>query len=92
MESLIDILDTSKSVTVLPTAPKDFFDYVKLFKDIYANLVGKVKNNHIFLCGSGVDDEEVTFLTLRQSNLDNHTASTHKVSKRSRKLRSPAEV
>ncbi len=58
---------------------------------MYANLAGKVKNNHIFLRGGG-DYEEVTFLTLHQSNSDNHTASTHKVSKRSRQLRSPVEV
>jgi hypothetical protein len=78
MEDLIDVLDTSELVTVLRTAPKDFFDYDKLSKEMYANLVGKVKNNHIFSC-NGRDDEEVTLLTLRQSNLDIHTASTHKV-------------
>ena len=55
-----------------------------------SDLLGRVKNNHIFSCSG--DDEEVTCLTLRQSNLNNHAASTHKVSKRSRKFRSPAEV
>ena len=90
MESLIDVLDMSEWVSVLPTLPEDFFNYDKLFKEMYADLSGKVKNNHTFLCGR--DDEEVMFLTLRQSNLDHHTASTHKVLKRLRKLRSPAEV
>ena len=88
----MDVLNMSESMTVLPTLPEDFFDYDKLFKEMYADLAGKVKNNHIFSCGGGRDDEEVTFLTLHQSNLDNHTVSTHKVSKRSRKLSSPAEV
>ena len=85
-------MNTSELVTVLLTAPEDFFDYDKLFKEIYADLAGKVKNNHIFSCGGSVDDEEVTFITLRQSNLECHSASNHKVSKKSRRLRSPADV
>ena len=55
-ESLVDVLNTSRLVTVLPMLPKDFFDYGRLFKDRYANLAGKMKNNHIFLCGG--DDKE----------------------------------
>ena len=76
----------SESVTVLPTSPDDFFNYDKLFKDMYDDLAGKAKNNHIFSCCRDV--EVVTCLTLHQSNLDNHAASTHKISKMSRKFES----
>ena len=52
---------------MIPTSPDDFFNYDKLFKDMYADLSGKVKVNHIFSCSG--DDPEVTLMELRQSNL-----------------------
>ena len=34
MECLVDVLNTSESVSVIPTLPDDFFDYDKLFKGV----------------------------------------------------------
>ncbi len=84
------VLNTSKSVSVIPTSPEDFFDYDKLFKEMYANLSGNVKVNHIFSCSG--NDLEVSFINLHQSNLKEHVTSMHKVGKKSRKLRSPVDV
>jgi hypothetical protein len=48
MEALFDCLSVSECVTVVPTLPEDFLDYNRLFNDVYRNLAGKVKLNHIF--------------------------------------------
>ena len=77
VECFVDVLNTSESVSVISTLPDDFFDYDKLFKDMYTELSGKVKVNHIFSCSG--DDPEVTFMDLRQSNLEEHVSSAHKV-------------
>ncbi len=84
-------LNVSSSVTVIPTLHEDFLDYDMLLKDMYIDLAGKVKQNHIFLC-SGNDLRTSVSIYLRQINLDKHTTTTHKASKRSQKLNSVAEV
>ena len=83
-------LNTSELVSVILTSPDIFFYYDKLFKDMYADLSGKVKVNHIFTCSS--DNPEVTVMELCQSNLEEQVSLVHKVGKKSRKLRSPVEV
>ena len=57
---------------------------------MYADLSGIVKVNHIFSVSD--DDPEVAFMNLRQSNLEDHSSSAHKIRKKSRKLRSAVEV
>ena len=78
MDSLVASLSKSKSVTVLPTEPGDFFNYDALFKDLFRNLSGAVKKNHIFSC-TGVDR-----MDLYESNIAEHTKHTHKLSKKGR--------
>jgi len=85
MEDLVFQLNVSTSGTVIMTSRDDFLGYDMLLKDMCIDLAGKVKHNHIFLC-SGNDLTSVS-MYLRQSNLDEHTTTTHKVSKGSRKLR-----
>ncbi len=70
MEGLVDVLNTSESVSVILTSPDDFFDHDKLFKDMYADLSGKVKVNHIFSVSG--NDLEVAYVNLHQSNLEGH--------------------
>jgi len=48
MEVLVEKLNKSDCVSVIPTSPKDFFNYDDLFKDLYQNLTRQVKQNHIF--------------------------------------------
>lgn len=81
--TLISALNVLESVTVIPTVPEDFFNYDKLFNDIYSKLGGGVvggviKKNHIFSC---IDDDRIH---IRESNLEKHKNFTCKVSKRGR--------
>jgi hypothetical protein len=76
MEVLIEKLSASDCVTVIPTVPDDFFNYDKLFKELYRPLASKVKQNHIFAC---IDDDQ---MNLRESNLDQHTATKFRLSKK----------
>jgi len=77
-EVLAEKLNKSDCVSVIPTAPEDFFNYDDLFKDLYRNLARQVKQNHIFSC---IDDDR---FELRESNLDEHTVCFHKASKKGR--------
>jgi len=80
MEELIESLNVSTHVTVIPTRPEDFFDYDSLFKDLFRNLASKIKQNHIFSCQ--VEDR----MYLRESNVTEHTTKTHKCSKKGRHM------
>ena len=71
MEDLLAALNKSDSVTVIPTAPNDFFDYDGLFKGLYQNLTCNVKQNHIFSCLS--QDK----MNLWERNNDEHRVCTH---------------
>ena len=75
---LITALSASRQVTILPTVPQDFYNYDKLFNDIYQKLDGMIKQNHIFAC---IDDDK---MFLRESNLEEHKVHPHKMSKRGR--------
>jgi hypothetical protein len=91
MEKLLETLNVSDSVTVVPTAPDDFWDYDGLLNDMYKDISGKVKINHIFSCNS--DNPLSMALDLRKSNLPEHTVDVHNVSKvRARRFNGPAEV
>ena len=90
MKDLVFQLNISTSVTVIPTSHDDFLDYDTLLKGMYIDLAGKIKQNHVFLCSG--DDLTSVSIYLHRSNLDDHTTTTHKVSKRSRKFNSVAEV
>ena len=65
MEKLLETLNVSDSVTVVPTAPDDFWDYDGLLNDMYKDISGKVKINHIFSCNS--DNPLSMALDLRKS-------------------------
>jgi len=56
----------------------------------YIDLAGKIKQNQVFSCSG--DDLTSVLIYLHRSNLDDHTTTTHKVSKRLRKFNSVAEV
>ena len=90
MQGLFDQLNASDSVTVVPSLPEDFLDYDKLFGDIYRDISGKIKVNHIFSC-SGSDPLKVV-IQLRQSNLDEHTITSHVASKKKKMFSSVAEL
>ena len=70
----------SEYVTVIPTVPEDFFDYNKLFKELYSKLDGVVKKNHIFSC---IENDR---MHIRESNLDEHKAFTRNLPKRGRRM------
>ncbi len=76
MEVLIEKLSASDCVTVIPTVPDDFFNYDKLFKELYRPLAITVKQNHIFSC---IDYDQ---MNLRKSNLDKHAATRFRLSKK----------
>ena len=78
MDVLTEALNVSECVTVIPTMPEDFFNYDKLFKDIYSKLDGIVKKNHIF---SFLEDNQLKY---RESNLEQHATFTRKLLKRGR--------
>ena len=81
MEGLLETLDTSKYVTIIPTTFEDFKDYNTLFDGYYRDMSGKVKKNHIFLC---FDDVSPLTMKLRESYLEKHNVSCHKALKRTR--------
>ncbi len=58
------------------SVPDDFFNYDKLFKELYRPLASKVKQNHIFAC---IDDDQ---MNLRESNLDQHATTCFRLSKK----------
>ena len=69
-----------------------FFDYDSLLNDMYRDLSGQVKINHILFLCSG-DDPLAMALAMWRSNLPEHPALTHIASKvRLRKFNCPAEV
>jgi hypothetical protein len=91
MEELTEALSVSDSVSVIPTTPDDFWDWDWLLTDMYRDISGQIKVNHIFSC-SGNDPLLMT-LDLRKSNLEEHGIIVHKVSKvRARRFDSPAAV
>ncbi len=79
MEKLIDALSVSDSITVIPTMPNDFWDWDWLLSDMYRDILGQIKVNHIFSCSS--DNLLVMTLGLRKSNLEEHGVIVHKISK-----------
>lgn len=80
MNVLTESLNVSDSVTVIPTVPEDFFDYDKLFKDLYSKLDGVVKKNHVFSC---IENDR---MHIRESNLEEHKAFTRNLPKRGRRM------
>ena len=64
------------------------FYYNSLLNDMYRDLSGQVKVNHIFSCSG--DDPLAMMLAMQRSNLPEHLALTHIASKvRSRKFNCP---
>ena len=89
MQALIERLSASDSVTIWPSEPDDFLNYDALFDDIYRDLAGKVKQNHIFSCSG---DCLLPIISLRESNLEEHQVSNHAVSKKTRKFINAGEL
>ena len=83
MQGLYDCLDASDAVTVVPASSRDFLDYDILYQDLYRNLAGKVKSNHIF---SVSDQNPTTVIHLRESNLNEHPITLHRTSKKKAKI------
>jgi hypothetical protein len=68
---------------------EDFLDYDRLFNDVYRNLVGKVKLNHIF---SVSGDSPFPVIELHESNLDKNPISNHALLKRGKVFNSAAKL
>jgi hypothetical protein len=81
MEDLLSILNVSPSVTVHEASADDFFDYDKLFSLYYADFQSKIKQNHIFACANEMSGNQL-LVRLRESNLEEHPVTTHKVIKK----------
>ena len=81
MEDLLSILNVSPSVTVHEASADDFFDYDKLFSLYYADFRSKIKQNHIFACANEMSGNQL-LVRLRESNLEEHPVTTHKVIKK----------
>ena len=80
MQGLFDSLNGSDLVTIVPMSSKDFLDFDALFDNLYQNLTGKVKTNHIF---SVTDKGGLPVIELRESNLVEHGISKHATAKKS---------
>ena len=88
-ERFFHCLGVSEFVTILPTLPGDFLDYNRLFYDVYRNLVGKVKVNHIFFVSG---DGPFPVIKLREGNLDEHPISNQPLPKRCKAFNSATEL
>ena len=70
------------------TIPEDFLDYNALTDDVYRDLSGMVKKNHMFSCHDNGND---TIIRLRESNLDEHKEVNHIAVKRTKHFNSVGE-
>jgi hypothetical protein len=68
--------------------PEDFLDYDALTDNVYRDLAGMVKQNHMFSCH---DDGNETIIRLRESNLNEHKVVDHKAVKRTKCFNSVSE-
>ncbi len=50
MQGMVHALSALELVMMAPFVVKDFWDYGALFTNLYQDLSGQVKNNHIFTC------------------------------------------
>ena len=89
MERLFDWLGISECETVVSTLPEDFLDYNRLFTNVYCNLAGKVKKNHIF---SVSGDGPLPVIELHESYLDKYPISNHALSKSGKAYNSAAKL
>jgi hypothetical protein len=89
MEGLFDCHGVSECVTIVPTLPEDFLDYDRLFNNIYRNLAGKVKMNHIVSISG---DGPLPVIELHENNLDEHPISNHPLLKKGKAFSSAAEL
>ena len=80
MQGLFNSLYGSDSVTIIPASSEDFLDFDALFDNLYRNLTGKVKTNHIFAV---TDKGGLPVIELRKSNLIEHGVSVHAAAKKS---------
>ena len=75
MEKLLEALNVSESVTVVPASLDDFWDYDGLLNNVYKDISGKVQIIHIFSCNS--ENPLTMALNLWKSNLVEHTVNDH---------------
>ena len=75
IEKLVEALNVSKSVMVVLTVPSNFWDYNGLLNEMYKDISGKIKIDHIFYCSS--KNPLVMTLNLRKSNLAEHMVVAH---------------
>jgi hypothetical protein len=73
----------------MPNLPEDFLDYDRLLNDIYCNIAGMIKLNHIF---SVSGDDPLPVMELQERNLSEHPILKHILSKRGKRLRGVAEL
>ena len=92
MQDLFQRLNVLDSVMVMPTTPEDFLGYDALFDDVYRDLAGMVKQNHIFSYGDDTNDNMQPIIQLRESNLDEHKIVNHKATKRTREFNNVGEL
>ena len=91
MKELLDVFSILDSISVIPMTLDNFWDWDRLLTNMYRDISGQIKVNHIF-SRSGNDPLLMT-LDLWKLNLDKHGVILHKVSKvRARRFDSPAAV
>jgi hypothetical protein len=56
MQDFFLTLNVSDSVMVVPMIPEDFLDYNVLTDNVYSDLSGMVKQNHMFSCHDDGND------------------------------------
>lgn len=77
MEELLECLNTSKRVTVMPAVEADFLDYDEHLDKFYSALTGKIKQNHIFSCYSSEYVNNKLIVELRISDRERDKKKPH---------------
>ena len=83
MQGMVHALSALELVILAPLVVKDFWDYGALFTNLYQDLSGQVKNNHIFTCNG--NDSFVLVIELWERNLEGHKERKHEATKKNRK-------
>jgi hypothetical protein len=88
MQDLLETLNVFDSV-VVPTIPEDFLGFDVLTDDVYCDLSGMVKQNHMFSCHD--NGTNAIIIQIQESNLDEHKDVNHKAVKRTKHFNSVDE-
>ena len=83
METLVECLNVSDSVTVHTPVEDDFLDYDTFLNRYYSEFAKKVKQNHIFSCSSTTSKHKNHFnVQFRESDLPQHKIVLHNAIKK----------